>query len=239
MDFFQKIGAIWQNVNIVQRALLLSIVFVFIGVGVSLVYWAKRPDMRVLYSGLEAGEAAKITDKISEKNIVYELGSGGTTIYVPGEHVTQLRLDMAKDGLPGGGQKGYGIFDDEKIGISPFVQNVNLRRALQDELARSIQMIDGVAHARIHIVSPEHSLFTSAESQTSAAVVLRVRPGHRLSALNIAAITHLVASGVEGLKSEKVTVVDSELQNSNATFFCSLLLLKPEASREAMSIANS
>ncbi len=210
MSFLQKIEAIWRNVSLVQRALLIAITLTVVIVGVLLTHWARRPDMRVLYSRLDPAEAAKVTEKISEKGIVYKLGGGGTTIYVPKKNVTQLRLDMAKEGLPQGGQKGYGIFDDEKIGISPFVQNVNLTRALQHELAKSIQMIDGVVHARIHIVSPEHTLFTSQSPQTSASIVLQLRPGYRLSALTIAAITHLVAGGIEGLKSENVTVVDSQ-----------------------------
>lgn len=212
MNFLQTIEAIWRNVSIVQRAMLIAITLTFvIGAGL-LVQWARQPDMRVLYSSLDAEEAAKITDKISEKNIVYKLGSGGTTIYVPSEHVTQLRLDMAKDGLPDGGQKGYSIFDDQPIGMSPLAQNVNLKRAIQDELAKSIQMIDGITHARIHIVNPEHTLFSSTSSQPSASVVLRVKPGYRLSATNIAAIRHLVAGSVERLKSEKVTVIDSQGQ---------------------------
>ncbi|MBW8039408.1 MAG: flagellar M-ring protein FliF [Planctomycetes bacterium] len=210
MNFLQKIEAIWQNVSIVQRALLLAIALAVVIVGVLLTYWVRRPDMRVLYSSLDVEEAAKITEKISDKDIIYKLGRGGTTIYVPKNHVTQLRLDMAKEGLPDGGQKGYGIFDNEKIGISPFVQSINLKRAIQDELAKSIQMIDGVIHARIHIVNPEHTLFSSQTSQTSASVVLRLKAGYRLSALNIAAITHLIAGSVEGLKSENVTVVDSQ-----------------------------
>ncbi|MCX5633822.1 MAG: flagellar basal-body MS-ring/collar protein FliF [Phycisphaerae bacterium] len=210
MGFFQKIEAVWQNVSVVQRALLIAIVLTFIVVGGLLTRWVRMPDMGLLYSGLDAEEAAKIVEKIGEKGIVYKLASGGTTIYVPKENISQLRLDMAKEGLPEGGQKGYGIFDNEKIGISPFVQNVNLNRALQDELAKSIQMIDGVVHARVHIVSPEHTLFTSTTPQTSASVVLRLKAGYRLSGLNIAAITHLVASGVEGLKSENITIVDSQ-----------------------------
>jgi flagellar M-ring protein FliF len=210
MNFFQKIEVIWQNVSLVQRALLIAIVLTVVTVSALLVHWARRPDMGLLYSGLDVEEAAKIVEKIGEKGIVYKLSNGGTAIYVPREKVSELRLEMAKEGLPEGGQKGYGIFDDEKIGISPFVQNVNLKRALQDELAKSIQMIDGVTHARIHIVSPEHTLFASTTPQTSASVVLRLKAGYRLSGSNIAAITHLVAGSVEGLEFEKVTVVDSQ-----------------------------
>jgi len=197
---------------LVQRALLIAIGLSVLAIGVLLIYWARRPDMRLLYQGLSPEEAAKITDKISERNIVYELKEGGTTIYVPKEHVYQLRLDMAKEGLPQGQQSGYRIFDDEKIGVSPFVQNVNLKRALQDELAKSIQMIDGVVGARVHIVSSQSDygrLLTSEAGKTTASVVLQIRPGYRLSASNIAAITHLVAGSVEGLKSENVIVVDS------------------------------
>ena len=210
MNFFQKIWAVWQNVSLVQRALLIAIVLTFVIGGALLTNWAIKPDMGVLYSNLEPEEAAKITEKISEKETDYELRNNGTTIYVPKNKISQLRLDMAKEGLPAGGQVGYRIFDDEKIGVSPFVQNVNLKRALQEELAKSIQMIDGVAHARVHIVSTKQTLFTSQAEETSASVVLRLRGGYRLSALNIAAITHLVAGSVEGLKSENVIVVDSQ-----------------------------
>jgi len=210
MNFFQKLSAIWRNVSLVQRALLIAISLTFIIAVALLIHWARRPDMGLLYSNLEHEEAAKITEKISEKGVVYKLANGGTTIYAPKKNIAQLRLDMAKEGLPKDGQKGYGLFDNEKIGVSPFVQNVNLKRALQDELAKSIQMLDGVSHARVHIVSTEQSVFTSGSSQTSASVVLQLKPGYRASVLNIAAITHLVAGSVEGLISENVTVVDSQ-----------------------------
>jgi len=210
MSFFQKIGAIWQKVSIVQRVLLIAIVLTFVVVGVLLTNWARRPDMRMLYQQLSPEEASKITEKISENDIVYELRNGGTSIFVPKEKVYQLRLDMAKEGLASGEQGGYKIFDNEKIGVSPFVQSVNLKRALQEELAKSIQMIDGVVHARVHMVTPEQTLFTSEAGQTTASVILRLKPGYRLSALNIAAITNLVSGSVEGLSSENVTVIDSQ-----------------------------
>ncbi|MHC4687822.1 MAG: flagellar basal-body MS-ring/collar protein FliF, partial [Planctomycetota bacterium] len=179
MNFFQKIKAIWKNIGLIQRALLIALILTLITVGALLTHWARKPDMRMLYHDLAP-------EKISEKGIVYELRNGGTNIYAPKEKVYQLRLDMAREGLPADAQGGYKIFDKEKIGISPFVQNVNLKRALQEELAKSIQMIDGVIHARIHIVDTKQSLFTSAGKETSASVVLRLRPGYRLTAVNIA-----------------------------------------------------
>jgi len=210
MGFAQKIKLVWQKIGLVQRALLVAIVLTFAIVGALLTHWARRPDLRMLYQDLAPEEASEITEKISEQGIVYELRNGGTSIFVPKEKVYQLRLDMAKEGLPAGQQGGYKIFDNEKIGISPFVQTVNLKRALQEELAKSIQMIDGVVHARIHIVSSEQTLFTSDAGRTTASVILRLRPGYKLSALNIAAITHMVSGSVEGLTTDNVTVIDSQ-----------------------------
>ncbi len=210
MDFFQKLSAVWSNIGLVQRALLIAIILTFVIAGSLLSRWAGRPDMGLLYSSLDPEEAGKITDKISEQNIPYELRNGGTSIYAPRDNILQLRLDMAKEGLPADGQSGYSIFDNEKIGISPFVQNVNLNRALQDELAKSIQMIDGVEHARVHLVGTKDKLFVSKTSDTTAAVVLRLRAGYRLSSVSVAAITHLVAGSVAGLESESVTIVDSQ-----------------------------
>ncbi len=210
MNFFQKIMVVWQKIGLVQRALLIALFLTFVAAAALLTYWARRPDMRMLYQEVAPEEAAKITEKIGDKGIAYELRNGGTSIYVPKEQVYQLRLDMAKEGLPIGEQGGYKIFDNERIGISPFVQSVNLKRALQEELAKSIQMIDGVVHTRIHLVSPERTLFTTDAGKSTASVVLRLRPGYNLSALNIAAITHLVSGSVEGLTSENVTVIDSQ-----------------------------
>ena len=210
MEFLHKTVLIWQKISLVQRALLAAVLLATSLIAVLLIYWARTPDMRLLYQDLSPAEASKITEKISTKGIAYELRDGGATVYVPREQVYQLRLDLAKEGLPAGEQNGYKLFDDEKIGVSPFVQNINLKRALEDELAKSIQMIDGVAHARVHIVSPEQRLFASEQEQTTASVVLRLKPGFRLAGTNIAAITHLVSGSVKGLKAEGVTIIDSE-----------------------------
>ena len=210
MDFLQRTILIWRKISLMQRALLVAVVVASAIIGSLLLHWARRPDMRMLYRELPPAEASNITEKISEKDIPYVLRDGGTAIYVPRKHVYQLRLDLAKEGLPVGEQSGYKLFDEEKIGVSPFVQNVNLKRALQDELAKSIQMVDGVAYARVHIVNPEQALFASEQTQTTASVVLQLRPGYRLTASTIAAITHLVSGSVKGLTSENVTIVDSQ-----------------------------
>ncbi len=219
MNFFHKIYAVWQKVSVIQKALLTGVLLTFILVSVVFTKWAKQPDFAVLFSNLAVEEAAKITDKLSEKSIPYELRNGGTAVYAPRKDIYQLRADLAKEGLPGGSRGGYKLFDDEKIGTSPFVQGVNLQRALQDELANSIQMIEGIDHARVHIVKPQNNLFKNESQQTTASVVLRLRPGVNLSPGSIAAITRLVAGSVEGLKSENVTVVDGRgnLLSGNGT----------------------
>lgn len=210
MGFLEKIRAVWRKISVIQRALLVTVVLTFTITGGLLVHWVRKPDMRMLYQGLSPEEAAKIVEKIAEKSIPYELRDGGAGIYAPKEKIYQLRLDMAKEGLPEGEQGGYKIFEKEKIGVSPFVQSVNLKRALQDELAKSIQMIEGVVFARVHLVSSEQTLFTSEGAKSSASVVIRLKPGYRLSAQTVAAITHMVSGSVEGLKSENVTVIDSQ-----------------------------
>jgi len=212
VDLLNKIEAIWRNVSLVQRVLLVSVVVTVAVAGMFLVKWATRPDMRLLFSDLDAESAGKITDKVSEMGIAYKLGSGGTSVYVPREHVNQLHMEMSRAGLPESGQKGYGLFDRQKIGVSPFVQNINLKRAMEEELAKSIQYIDGVVHVRVHVVTPENTLFSNQANETTASVVLKLKPGYKLSAMNIAAITHLVAGSVDGVRAEGVTLVDSEGQ---------------------------
>jgi len=208
MAFLQRINLVWQNVGLVQKAMLLAIVLTFVIAGGLLTHWASKPDMRLLYQDLSLEDAGKVADKLSSKKIEYEI-RGETAIYVPAEHVRQARLDMAKEGLPAGGQNGYRIFDNSKIGVDPFVQGVNLQRALQEELAKTIQMIEGVTFARIHIVSAEKSIFSSQQQDTSASVALVLRTGYTLSKVNIGAITQLVAGAVEGLKADDVTIVDN------------------------------
>ena len=210
MDILARINAIWQNISFVQRTILITAVISALLISGLVAHWVAKPDMRLLYHDLQPDNASKIADKISEKGIPYELRNGGTAIYVPKNSVYQLRLDMAKEGLADSDKGGYKLFDNEKIGVSPFVQNINLKRALEDELAKSIQMIDGIVSARVHIVNSKQKIFDSQSDKTSASVVLKLRGGDKLSGTNISAISNLVAGAIEGLDAKNVTIIDSQ-----------------------------
>jgi flagellar M-ring protein FliF len=219
MGVFQQINMVWSKVGLVQKALLAAIVIACVITGVMLTKWASRPDMRLLFGNLGLEEGAAISDKISELGIVYELRNGGKSIYVPAESVYTLRASLARDGLmPKDGEPGYEIFDNSKLGVSPFVQKMNYSRALQGELARTIQVFEGVEFARVHLVRPDQTMFTTEGEKASASVMLRLKPGFQLSPVTVAAITNLVAGSVEGLSPENVTVADSNgrmLSNHN------------------------
>ena len=207
---FKNIGDVWQRTTLIQRVILLGIVLACIGACALLVGWARQPDMGMLYSQLSPTEASKIVDKINEAGVKYQLKDGGATIMVPQEKIYELRLTMAQQGLPAGDQAGYRILDDEKIGASPFTQHINYVRALEGELARTIRLIDGVAFARVHIVRPEKTVFTHDNKEASATIMVKIRPGTQLSSGNVAAITHMVVGGVEGLSADRVVVVDGQ-----------------------------
>jgi len=166
--------------------------------------------MRLLFGNLGVEESARITEKISEKDIPYEIRGNGSSIYVPADQVYPLRGSLASDGLmPRSGEPGYEIFDNEKLGVSPMVQKMNYNRAIQGELARTIQVFEGVEFARVHIVRPEQTMFVSEGESATASVMLRLKPGYQLSAGSVTAISSLVAGAIEGLQSENVTVTDS------------------------------
>jgi flagellar M-ring protein FliF len=199
----------WRGMGLIQRVILLAVLLACIGAVALLVGWAKQPQMVLLYSDLAPEEASEIVEHVADADVPYELRSGGTSIYVPKEHVYSLRLQMASQGLPEGSHAGYSILDKEKIGASPFSQRVNYTRAIEGELAKTVELIDGVVSARVHVVRPEAPVFAGEERQASATVAVRTHPGRQLSSANVAAVVHLVAGSVEGLVPGNVVVVDS------------------------------
>ncbi len=170
-------------------ALGLVIFFVFLSQRLS------TPDNALLFADLDPSESAKIVGKLETMNIPYELRADGRQILVPQDHVLRLRMAMAEDGLPSGGTVGYELFDkSDTLGTTSFVQKINLVRALEGELARTIRSISTVDEARVHLVIPQRELFSRRERPPTASVLIRPKGADRLTKGQVAAIQHLVAS---------------------------------------------
>jgi flagellar M-ring protein FliF len=167
-----------------------------------------EPPKAVLYSGLEPRDASAVTAKLEAMNVAYEAKGDGGTILVPASDVTKLRMQLAADNLPAAGV-GYEIFDkSDAFGATAFVQNINRLRALEGELARSIQTIDGVDSVRVHLVIPERQIFSHDDQSPSASVVVKTRGV--LGRGQVQAVQHLVAAAVSGLAPERVAIVDDK-----------------------------
>src|SRR5438552_4463896 len=165
------------------------------------------PQMTTLFTDLSVEDSSGIIKDLERQGIPYELRSEGSVIMVPKDKVTRLRMKLAEGGLPKGGGVGYEIFDkSDALGTTSFVQNINHLRALEGELARTIRAIDRIQAARVHLVLPERPLFSREAPEPSASIVVRVRG--TLDPQQIRAIRHVVASAVNGLKPQRVSIVD-------------------------------
>ena len=163
------------------------------------------PPETILYASLDPKNAAQVTAKLDAMNVKYDTKGDGT-ILVPADQATKLRMELASENLPAAGI-GYEIFDkSDAFGTTAFVQNINRLRALEGELARSIDTIDGIESARVHLVIPERQIFSHDEQTPSASVVLKT--GGTLGHEQVSAIQHLVAAAVAGLDSGRVAIVD-------------------------------
>ncbi len=205
----QQMAAIWRGMS-TSRRITLSIVAVLVLAGVvGVVVYAMQVEYRLLISGLSAEDAGAVTAKLQTQNVPFKLAAGGTAILVPADQVAQVRVSLANDGVSTRGGKGFEIFDESSLGMTPFVQGVNYNRALQSELARSIMQMDSIASARVHIVRPEQSPFVRDQKLTTAGVVLKMKLGSTLNRSTAQAIAALVSHSVEGLAVENVTLMDT------------------------------
>ncbi len=203
----QALARFWGTLNNTQKfvsAAFLSVSIVLLGI-VSVV--ASKPKMEVLFSGLQSNDAGAIIAKLQEQKVPYEVD--GTVIKVPTKNVYETRMQLASQGLPAGGNVGFELFDKNSFGMTEFSQKVTYQRALQGELERTISQINGVDQARVSMAVPEKSVFTENQTETTASVLLKLKPGMELSADQVGGVVHLVSSAVEGLKANQVTVVDT------------------------------
>lgn len=174
--------------------------------------WSQQPDYRVLFSNYSDKDGGAIVAALEKMNVPYKFSDSGTAILVPAAQVHQARLKLASDGLPKGGNIGFEILENQKFGVSQFVEQVNFQRALEGELERSIQSIGAVEVARIHLAIPKASVFVRDQQKPTASVLLNLRAGRSLDVQQVGAVVHLVASSVPDLPAANVTVVD---QNGN------------------------
>jgi flagellar M-ring protein FliF len=171
------------------------------------------PPMELLYGGLDLQDANMIVNKLQAEKVVYELRHEGSEVWVPKDRKLDLRVKMAEQQLPSGGSvsTGYEVFDKgDMLGSTSFMQNINLVRAMEGELARTIRSIDRVKSARVHLVLPKREMFTRDVQDPSASIVLKMDGGGRLSKAQIQAIQHLVAAAVPKLKPSRISIVDDK-----------------------------
>ncbi len=182
-------------------------VMVLVAGFITMFIWTNKTEFKAAYSGLTKEDAASVVEILKESNTPYRLTGDGTTIMVPESIVYDVRLTMAKSGIPKGGGVGYEIFDKTEFGTTEFVQKINKKRALQGELARTITAFDEVRSARVMIVLPKDSVFVEETKQPSASILLELNID--ISKENVTAIAHLVASSVQDLTPKLVTIVDT------------------------------
>lgn len=179
-----------------------------VAVLVAMVLWAKSPDYRTLFSNLSDQDGGAIVTQLTQMNVPYRFADNGGALEVPADKVHELRLRLAQLGLPKGGSVGFELLDQEKFGISQFSEQVNYQRALEGELARTIETLGPVKSARVHLAMPKPSLFVREQKSPSASITVNLEPGRALDEGQISAVVHLVSSAVAGLPPGNVTLVD-------------------------------
>lgn len=212
MEYLKEIvthlSEIVRRMSVSQVVMLVAIVIGVIVGAFTVAGWVGKVTYQPLYSNLDPAEAAEVTRYLSDNKISYQLSAGGTTIEVPESDLYEARLALASQGLPNSGSVGYSIFDETNLGMTDFLQKLNFRRALEGELSRTITSLNEVQAARVHIVMPEERLFAEQQKEATASVVLKLRHLGGLSKPQVNGITHLLASSVEGLRPNNITIVD-------------------------------
>ena len=205
----EQVRAFVRGLSINQRFLLGGSVIL-----VALVIWLfvrlfAAVDFKTLYTGLDPTDTQKIVQRLASENIPYQLSSDATTLDVPADRLDRVRVEMASQNLPHTGRMGFELFDKPNWSSSDFSERVNYQRALEAELERTIETMDTVESARVHLVLPHESLFTSEERPAKAAVVVKLRT-QRLADQTVNAIANLVSSAWENLSPDDVTIVGAD-----------------------------
>lgn len=204
-NVFTLIGELPLSRKIAMAAVLL----ISIGLFAALIIQGRTADYQLLYANLEESDAASVVSWLKTARIPYDLKNGGKNIWIPSDKLYETRLELAANGLPTGGGVGFEIFDKQSFALSDYVQKVNMTRALQGELARTITSLAPVEATRVHLALPEKRLFKNQQSNATASVIVTLMPGKTLDKKQVQGIIHLVAGSVPELNPENVKIIDS------------------------------
>ena len=196
-----KVKALPKVALLVGGALLVALV-------VALALWNRAPDYKVLFTNLSDRDGGAIVTALNQMNVPYRFEQGSAALMVPAEKVHETRLALASQGLPRGGSVGFELLDKAQFGASQFTEQVNYQRALEGELARSIEAVQAVESARVHLAIPRQSIFVRERQAPTASVLLPLFPGRTLDDAQVAAVAHLVSSSVPELTVPNISIVD-------------------------------
>ncbi|ARP90911.1 flagellar M-ring protein FliF [Bordetella genomosp. 9] len=197
-----------EKLRTVPKPLLIGAAAAVVALVVAAVMWGRDPDYKVLFSNLDDRDGGAIVAALNQMNVPYRFNNTGTAILVPAEKVYDARLQLAGQGLPRGGSVGFELLDNTRFGASQFTEQINYQRGLEGELARSIESMNSVQHARVHLALPRQTLFVRDRRPPTASVVLTLYPGRSIGDSQVAAISWLVASSVPDLAVSNVSIVD-------------------------------
>lgn len=207
-EYIGQLKDIWKKLNKRVKIVITFGVFAVLFAFILLMFYGGE-QYQPLFSQLDPRDADSIMERLEEQGVQYQLADGGKTIMVPASTVYKTRLDMAGEGLPTQGVVGFEIFDQSSFGTTDFERRVNYYRALSGELSRSIQAMDVVEYAKVQITAPKDSLFVEEEQSAEASVLLKMIPNFQINEAQVRAIANLVASAVQGMAPEGVTIVDT------------------------------
>ncbi|MGE8639718.1 flagellar basal-body MS-ring/collar protein FliF [Achromobacter marplatensis] len=197
-----------EKIRALPKPILLGAAAAVVALIVAAVMWSSEPKYKVLFSNLDDRDGGAIVTALGTMNVPYRYNETGTALLVPADRVYDARLQLASQGLPRGGSVGFELMDNARFGASQFAEQINYQRGLEGELARSIEAMHTVQHARVHLAMPRQSLFVRERQAPTASVLLNVYPGRSLSDAQVSAISWLVASSVPELTAENVSIVD-------------------------------
>jgi flagellar M-ring protein FliF len=208
-QLFSRLKTLGGALSTAQRVSLAAAFLLVVGIMGASMYWIQRPSYALLFADLDPESANDVVARLKTAKVDYQLDEGGRSIRVPASKIDELRLEFASGGLPASGRIGFEIFDRTAFGATEFLEQVNYRRALEGEIARTIGTLGEVSSARVHIAMSRSSLFASKEQPAKASVVLKLRGNRPPAGATVQGIANLVASSVEGLRPEAVVILDS------------------------------